>query len=230
MWSQRFLTRLESLVTPAAQSDQVYGLAITSGSVTAQVQGSRRKPYDVWIDLPVFTPAEWARAERAMAADPSCSAQLVDGEVPDDVEKLFARTGLSLLPAKAGDMTMDCSCPDWMVPCKHVTAVLQSLAAAFDADPFDLLVWRGRSRTRLVEHLSELAVPASPPVPAKPGPDVPLADCLDAYWLSSGDQQSELPGQPADRALDRLGRPDIMIRGRNLADLLRPVYEAMNSW
>ena len=31
---------------------------------------------------------------------------------------------------------------------------------------------------------------------------------------------------PAEPAIDRLGRPDITVDGRNLADLLRPAYTA----
>lgn len=52
----------------------------------------------------------------------------------------------------------------------------------------------------------------------------PLSDCLDSFW-SEGTGHRPLPGagQPAPR---RLTRPDITIRGRNLATLLAPAYDA----
>jgi uncharacterized Zn finger protein len=239
-WSERFVARLRSVGISAALSGEVSGLVVAAGSITAQVQGSRRRPYDVWIDLPVFSPAQWARAERAMADDPSCHEQILDGEMPADLEDVFARCGLSLLPAKAQDLAMDCSCPDWAVPCKHVTAVVRALAEAFDADPFAVLTWRGRTRSRLLDHLHELrkvAAPTPRPVlnPRPVDPERPLAECLDDFWLDGfhagrDDQRSEAQRQPADLALNRLAPPDLAIRGRNLADLLAPAYRAFTSW
>jgi uncharacterized Zn finger protein len=234
-WSERFLESLGLRGHLVAGPDQVSGLTVAAGSITAQVQGSRRKPYDVWIDLPVFSPAEWARAERAMASDPSCYELILDGDLPPGLEDLFAGCGLSLLPAKVQDLTMDCSCPDWAVPCKHVTEVLWLLAKAFDADPFDVLTWRGRTRSRLLEHLHDLrksAAIAAEPRPAVNAPvaELPLAECLDDFWQGGRDQPSEPPRQPADPALDRLDPPDLVIRGRNLADLLGPAYKAFSSW
>ena len=48
---------------------------------------------------------------------------------------------------------MDCNCPDWGVPCKHLAAVCYVLAEAFDADPFAVLAWRGRERDDLLAAL-----------------------------------------------------------------------------
>ena len=31
---------------------------------------------------------------------------------------------------------MDCTCPDWGVPCKHLAAAFYLLAESFDEDPF----------------------------------------------------------------------------------------------
>ena len=45
---------------------------------------------------------------------------------------------------------MECSCPDWGVPCKHLAATFYLLAEAFDADPFQILHWRGRDRETLL--------------------------------------------------------------------------------
>jgi len=248
-WSGRFLAHLESLgVTDGSVADraaagavQVSALAITSGSVTAQV-GSRRRPYDVWIDVPVFSPAEWARAERAMAADASCCAELLDGEVPDELEAVLAGVGLSLFPARRQDIALECSCPDGTVPCRHLTAVLRQLGQSLEADPFGILAWRGRSRSRLTEHLRDLeaatAQSAGPGSAAEPvASERPLAACLDDFWLIGTDASDGCDGspsaqqrQPADWALLRLDPPGTVLRGRNLADLLRPVYEAITSW
>jgi uncharacterized Zn finger protein len=243
LWSERFVARLRSFGISAMVSGEVSGLTIAAGSITAQVQGSRRKPYDVWLDLPVFSPAQWARAEQAMADDMSCYEQILDGDMPPDLEDVFARCGLSLLPAKAQDLSMDCSCPDWAVPCKHATAVVWALAKAFDDDPFAVLIWRGRTRSRLLDHLRDLRKVTAPkprPVVDPTGAERPLAECLDDFWLDGpcpdgfrvggDDQRNEPRRPPADLAPNRLGPPDLVIRGRNLADLLAPAYKAFISW
>jgi uncharacterized Zn finger protein len=243
-WSARFIARLESfgMRQPSAGRDgdpnQVYDLTITAGTVTARVQGSRRRPYDVWIDLPVIGSGDWTRATRTMSAEATCAAQLLDGEVPDDLDDLFGRIGLPLLPARARDLTMDCSCPEWDVYCRHLAAVLGRLAKAFDADPFEILAWRGCDRVRLLEQLEDLRAPVAGPAPAEvpvsaDGEDS-LTNRLEDYWSTDEDWWDELRRtdrrEHPDLAADRLGRPDIVILGRNLADLLRPAYQAFNSW
>jgi Uncharacterized conserved protein len=252
LWSERFGTRLRPLGISPMGSGEVSGLVVAAGSITAQVQGSRRRPYDVWIDLPVFSPAQWARAERAMADDTSCYEQILDGDLPAGLEEVFARCGLSLFPAKAQDLAMDCSCPDWVVPCPHVRAAFCALGEAFDAEPFAILTWRGRTRSRLLDHLHDLrkiTAPSPRPVDST-GAERPLAECLDDFWLEGGqpygsgagdlqagdlqagghDQRSAAQRQPADLALSRLTRPDLVIRGRNLTDLLSPAYDAFSRW
>lgn len=221
------------------ESNQVYDLTIAAGTVTGRVQGSRRRPYDVWIDLPVFGSADWTRALRTMVADASQAAVLLDGDLPDDIDRLFAGIGLSLLPARARDLTMDCSCPDWDVRCRHLSVVLDQLATAFDADPFDILTWRGRDRARLLEQLEDLrsGTIESHSGTAAPDPaaaERPLDECLEDYWSADDDWWDTLRRthrrEHPDLAVHRLGRPEIVIAGRNLVDLLGPAYRAFNSW
>jgi hypothetical protein len=42
--------------------------------------------------------------------------RLAGSPMPSDIEQVFAATELSLLPAGARDLSMDCSCPDLAVP------------------------------------------------------------------------------------------------------------------
>lgn len=163
-WSQRFIAALREVADASrlsrgrsyARSGQVMDLRVRPGLVTAQVQGSRSTPYAVRIRLTPFTDAEWARAEEALADQALFLAALLAGEMPRDVEQAFAAAGLSLFPARSEELTSDCSCPDWMNPCKHVAATYYILAEAFDADPFLVLSWRGRPREDLLARLREL--------------------------------------------------------------------------
>ena len=111
-----------------ARKGQVISLDLQAGVVNAVVQGSRVRPYRVRIGVTAFGKAEWAAVEQELAGDAWYLARLLAGEMPDDIEQVFARLGLRLFPAGAGDLSMDCTCPDWSVPCKHLAAAIYLLA------------------------------------------------------------------------------------------------------
>jgi uncharacterized Zn finger protein len=67
--------------------------------------------------------------------------QLMAGKFPKTLEDLFTRKGEGLFPAPK-EISLDCSCPDWAVMCKHVAAVLYGVGARLDQDPSLLFVLR----------------------------------------------------------------------------------------
>ncbi|TDB93194.1 hypothetical protein E1091_12135 [Micromonospora fluostatini] len=168
-WSRRFLEVLESFALGTrltrgrayARAGQVLALTVAPGLVTATVQGSRPQPYQVRITLPAFPAATWQRIEADLAAQAFFSARLLAGDLPAELEDVFATAGTPLFPAGVGELTQRCSCPDVAVPCKHLAATFYLLAEAFDADPFELLHWRGRSRPELLARLRDLRAAAA---------------------------------------------------------------------
>ena len=225
-WSTRFIAVLEKFglgnrLTRGrayARRGQVMDLTVTPGEVKAHVQGSRVRPYKVRIGLRAFDKAEWLAVTAEMAANAWYAAKLLAGEMPVDVEELFAKAGLSLFPGRAGDLSMDCSCPDWEVPCKHIAAVFYLLAEAFDDDPFLILAWRGRARDELLAAVAGQRTGVVADSAAVAG----LADCLDDYWtagplpaLSRGDDGP---------VLARLPKLDVQAGGVPLTDVLEIAY------
>ena len=169
-WSERFIAVLEDIGMGNrlqrgrgyARKGQVLSLEVDAGSVTARVQGSRSRPYRVRIGLQAFGKAQWAGLERELAGNAWYLATLLAGGMPDDIEDVFAGVGLSLFPASAGELSLDCSCPDWEVPCKHLAATFYLLAESFDDDPFRILAWRGRPREDLLDNLNAARSDRSP--------------------------------------------------------------------
>ncbi|MFF3854721.1 SWIM zinc finger family protein [Micromonospora sp. NPDC002575] len=180
-WSRRFLEVLESFALGTrltrgrayARAGQVLDLDVAPGVVTARVQGSRPRPYQVRIAVEPFPAARWERVEAALAAQAFFSARLLAGDLPAELEELFAATGAPLFPAGVGELDQHCSCPDHAVPCKHLAATFYLLAEAFDADPFELLHWRGRRRADLLDRLRTLRAATTGPGgdPTGPGGD-----------------------------------------------------------
>ncbi|WBB75151.1 SWIM zinc finger family protein [Micromonospora sp. WMMD1128] len=177
-WSRRFLEVLESFALGSrltrgrayARRGQVLRLDVSPGLVTAEVQGSRPRPYPVRIGLPAYPEKVWRRVEAELAGQAFFSARLLAGDLPAELEELFDAAGAPLFPADVDELAQRCGCPDFAVPCKHLAATFYLLAEAFDADPFQLLHWRGRSRGDLLDRLRTLrgvrpggTVPAAPP-------------------------------------------------------------------
>ena len=77
---------------------------------------------------------------------------MLDGDLPPEVAGDVAAAGLDLLPG-AGEVGPRCTCPDDADPCKHSAAVCYLVADALDADPFTVLLLRGRTRGEVLAGL-----------------------------------------------------------------------------
>ncbi len=160
-WSQRFIAVLETFGIGSrlqrgkryARAGQVMALDVTAGQVRASVQGSRSKPYRVFVETAVLTLPEWEAVESVMASSAAFAARLLADEMPEGIEEAFADSSVSLFPTSPDELESACSCPDWENPCKHIAAVYYLLAESFDADPFLIFAWRGRTKEELLTGL-----------------------------------------------------------------------------
>jgi uncharacterized Zn finger protein len=169
---------------------------------------------------------------QALADDASYAAVLLNGDMPREIETVFEAVGLTLFPASTRDLAMDCTCPDHMVPCKHLAAVFYVLAERFDADPFEILALRGRDRETLLDDLRARRAAAR-----DTGPDggggahgvAALADVLDTFYVAGPGLADRLSGPrtPSDALLDQIPDFPIAVRGEPVVELLRPAYLAL---
>jgi uncharacterized Zn finger protein len=248
-WSRRFIGVLESHGLSGrlargrsyARAGQVLDFELAQGKVTAQVQGSRVRPYRVRIGVLPLTKAQWRRVQERLASQALFRAKLLAGEMPHEIEDVFAECGTPLFPRSDTDLDMHCSCPDWGVPCKHLAAVCYVLAEEFDRDPFAMLAWRGQARDELLGALREIqsgaSADASPAgragVPTLDVPAAPLADSLADFWsarLSPARLRAlSVPAGTStpDLLLRMFPPPPVPVRGQNLAEVLTPAYHRL---
>ncbi|MET9730855.1 SWIM zinc finger family protein [Streptomyces sp. NPDC006458] len=132
-----------------AEQGHVDAITVTPGLVLAYVQGSRPRPYRVQVRLRTLDDADWERFLDTAAERPAHIAALLDKELPP----ALAEGGTPLLPGP-GDLAPQCSCPDRGHPCKHAAALCYQTARLLDADPFVLLLLRGRGERALLDALS----------------------------------------------------------------------------
>ncbi len=234
-WSRRFIDLLESFADPGrlsrgrtyARKGQVFDLKVAPYEVTAKVQGSAPDPYEVALGIDAIDEAGWRAVERELASRAVFRARLLAGEMPPEIEWVFAELGLALFPGEASDLHLMCDCPDWGDPCKHAAAVLYLLAEAFDDDPFLILEWNGRGRNELLAALRRGGGTEPDPFDLE---DEPLT--AENFWaapsgLAGLRDRPAAPPVPPGFVLRMAAPPPVRVRRRDLVDVLAPVYEAL---
>lgn len=139
-----------------ARRGQVTELEVGPNGVIARVQGSRPKPYQVRLELNRLRRETWGRILHQIAGKAAFLAQLLEGTLPPEIEDVFFAAGARLFPHGDNDVRSRCTCPDPVVPCKHVAAVHYALADALQRDPFLLFALRGKSRDQFIQDLRDM--------------------------------------------------------------------------
>ena len=155
--------------------------------------------------------------------------RLSRGGMPPDIEDLLAGCKLSLFPASYTDLKASCDCPDAENPCKHIAAVYYLLAERFDADPFLIFTWRGRTQEERLDGLRARRArsktkgsSASPRTAAggRRGGAVLLGERPRAGPSAHQPARRRSPGRPAAPPRTCPVEAD----GRNVADTLAAMY------
>ena len=143
-WGKQWLNSLDAIDNenrlPRGRSYANIGAArrikIKGNLITAQVDGSRPRPYQVTIAVQPFDKSDQKKIIETIAGNPNLLSQLLNHTLPEELYESCLQQGIQLFPQKWDDLTGECSCPDWAVPCKHLAAVLYLIANEIDKDPF----------------------------------------------------------------------------------------------
>ena len=114
------------------RNGSVIDLKIAEGSVHAQVMGSSL--YTVEIDVAAVPSQCWQAIGADCAGSIDSLVELLQGKLSGAVMARICKPETGLFPAP-GDITFNCSCPDWASMCKHVAAVLYGVGARLDEQP-----------------------------------------------------------------------------------------------
>ncbi|WP_022950013.1 SNF2-related protein [Methylohalobius crimeensis] len=149
-----------------ASKGAVRQMAIDGGRVRAQVEGSRSRPYAIAIDVPKIPAHQVASLIDTLTSDPGVLARLLNRELDPVVLERANQLGIDVFPKSWKSLSMQCSCPDWAVPCKHLAAVIYLLSREIDGNPFLVFALRGvdlvaalKKRGIVIESETETALP-----------------------------------------------------------------------
>lgn len=189
-----------------ARQGRAAGVTLAPGKITAPVQGSRAQPYRVTIEVRTFTDEEWERVVAVVASKIAHAAALLDGELDPAIDADAREAGVELLP-DAGEIRPRCSCPDWADPCKHAAAVCYLVADELDADPYRLLLLRGRTREQVEAAVRAARAGARSPADGAPATDPPEPEAV--ATVRAADAWTRWQGLVAPPTLPgRLPRPE----------------------
>jgi uncharacterized Zn finger protein len=162
-WGQLWIEALEKVLAgdagrlargrTYARAGRTHDLDVDGGKVTANVTGSRAEPYAITLRLTQLSEPAWKQAIEGMAKKAQFSAELLAGQMPQQIDEAFREAGVSLFPKQRADLQTSCSCPDWGDPCKHVAATHYVLGEALDRDPFLLFELRGKTKEQVLDAL-----------------------------------------------------------------------------
>lgn len=143
-WGQQWLNSLSSIDNSNrlprgrtyANKGAVKYVEIEKNTITAKVTGSAPQPYRVAVSVPLFTEQQKQNLLEVVLQNPNFLARLLNRELPQELANFAKQERIPLFPSSWRDFPMNCSCPDYAVPCKHLAAAIYIIANEIDKNPF----------------------------------------------------------------------------------------------
>lgn len=158
-WGKAWNKNLESYPEYASRSGRgrssvgsgaILDLQVSAGEITALVQGSRAKPYQVLIRIQKLNKNTLNLVASACEGKLASPRELLAGKFPKAVEEAFLQPRTGLFPSPR-EIEFECSCPDWASMCKHIAATLYGIGARLDEDPAVFFTLRGVAVADLIK-------------------------------------------------------------------------------
>jgi len=138
-----------------ANKGAVKDFVITKNSINSSVQGSEYRPYKQKMSLIPFTKEEKELIIESIRFDVGILAELLNRQMAGSLDELLQSKGIRIFPKDWTSLKMNCSCPDYAVPCKHLAAVVYLVTNEVDKNPFLLFDLRGLN---LLEELKKQGI------------------------------------------------------------------------
>ena len=114
------------------RNGSVIDLQIGKGEISAMVSGSSL--YTVKVVIRPLERTRWKALIETCSGQIDSLVELLQGRFPRAVMEIITCKERGLFPAPK-QISMDCSCPDGAIMCKHVAAVLYGIGARLDEKP-----------------------------------------------------------------------------------------------
>jgi uncharacterized Zn finger protein len=216
-----------------ARTGKVPAILFDGRTIAARVQCADEPPYTVRISVDPFSAEQWGRLLAGVRDWGRLAAHISAGELPLEIQTAYTKAGLRFMPERYTDLHLECPCPDWLKPCKHLVAVWMKFARDFDHNPALLFEIRGLKRDSVLAMLWNRPGTASEEQEALEETPVATVPCVpeslpsdpSAFWFAP-----PLPVMRAEAAERNSLDEDIFERLRdwkNLEPQLSQIYDAV---
>ncbi|MEU4253582.1 SWIM zinc finger family protein [Amycolatopsis sp. NPDC026612] len=204
-WGRAWLSAMEDTALDLRQLKQgrkyaaaglVGPITVSPGRITATVDDVDGGPYRTQLRLAELSEGDWTRFFDRIASRAGHLAALLDRDMPPDLVEAAADAGVDLLP-RIGDLDPECDCPGWELPCRHAAALSFQASWLLDADPFVLLLMRGKGEREIREELESRTAPRETELAAADRTPGELPD-LAGFRPSGAPSIPAAPGVPAE--------------------------------
>ena len=206
-WGQAWCDHLESFSDyenrlprgrTYVRNGSVCHLDITRGEVEAMVSGSEL--YTVKVAIKMLPRKIWQDVKIRCGGQIGSLLELLQGKLSANVMSIVTDRKKGLFPLP-GEISLQCSCLDWAVMCKHVAAVLYGVGARLDEKPVLLFLLRGVDHEELISAGIGAAAAERTKSSRKRVADEALADVFGIEISDDGKAgQPQIPSRRVDRA------------------------------
>src|SRR5574344_2363331 len=199
-WGEHWLRSLENVDydnrlprgVSYARGGHVIEVKFRGNQITAKVSGSRPRPYNVTIIVPPFFEEQVEALMEGIIKRPVLISKLLNRELDPEILTITEEKGLHVFPRQWTDFKMQCSCPDWAVPCKHLAAVIYMISREIDNNPFLVFSLHG---VDLFEEFKKRGIFVAEPKKN----DIPS---LHSLWMPPGRKVSKMDEELAYERVD----------------------------
>jgi uncharacterized Zn finger protein len=129
------------------RNGSVCHLGITKGEVAAIVSGSEL--YNVRIRIKPLAKSKWEHLKKQCTGKIGSLIELLQGKLSDEIMGVVTDRKAGLFP-QSGEISYECTCPDWAGMCKHIAAVIYGIGVRLDKQPELLFLLRGTDHEELI--------------------------------------------------------------------------------
>ncbi len=107
-----------------------------NNEIQAEVSGSSYYNYTQTIKCQQLSDVQKKTFIDKLIQQPYLLSKLLNRNLPKELIALAKEHDINLIPKSWKDLKMNCSCPDWAKPCKHLAAVIYIMVSEIDQNPF----------------------------------------------------------------------------------------------
>lgn len=211
-----------------ANTGKVYDIALNGNIITGKVEGNYQKYYETKLKLQSFTLDEKELIAQVINNYPSILTGLLNKKLPEELYYKLTQIGVELFPQSWEDISAECNCPDYALPCKHVASLIYMISIEIDKNPFRIFDLHNCDLRGIIGHLDnveDMTVRKITSIGDIFQNKIEKTDETIKYDISKGIDFSDIP--ILSEYILTLLKPSPLFYDKDFKDVIERVYKSM---